>query len=214
MAEIRAVLSRPSQIRTTLARPSQIQARTIAIGSANALAREQSGSITADVFTGDGVQTVFTLSRPAQSDAYAFVTINGVLQHENSFSVDVTTLTFATAPFADDEIEVRIVSFAGSIVFSDTIPTTAGVVVDEFTKADFRSAKYFMQLAHAGEFYVSEFIVLHDDIDAYITEYGIIETADSLGSITAAVVGDLVQVTVTPTYSNTTVSGQRITLMT
>jgi hypothetical protein len=215
MADIRATLSQPYQIKSTVKGLENVQARTIAISSSSALARVQAGSVIVDTFTGDGVQSVFTLTKYAQSDEYVFVTVNGVSQHTSTFSVTGNVLTFSSAPFLGDDIEVRIINFSGSIVFNDALSTAAaGQVVDEFPKAEFRSAKYFIQMSHAGEYYISDFAVLHNDVDAFITEYGIMYTSVSLGDVSAIINGDLVQVIVTPTYSNTTISGQRMTLMT
>jgi len=204
-----------NEIKAVLSSPIRPQARSIAISSAAASARVQAGSIVADSFIGDGVQTVFTLSKYPQSDAYVFVTINGIMQQDVTFSVVGNVLTFTEAPFDGDEIEIRTINFAGSIVFSSTLSTTsANQVIDEFPKTDFRSAKYFVQMRHGSEYYASDVTVLHNDIDVFITEFGIIFTDVSLGDISAQIVGNNIQLTVTPAYTNTVVSGQRITLTT
>lgn len=63
--------------------------------------------IAVDSFSGNGVQTVFTLNA-ASTTAGALVSINGVVQiPTTSYSITGTTLTFTEAPAAGDEIDVR-----------------------------------------------------------------------------------------------------------
>ena len=63
--------------------------------------------ITADSFTGNGVQTVYTLST-ASTTAATIVAINGVVQiPTTAYAVSGTTLTFTEAPATSDIIDVR-----------------------------------------------------------------------------------------------------------
>jgi hypothetical protein len=66
--------------------------------------------VTSQQFSGNGVQTVFTLSRESSTNA-TLVTLNGVVQ-EPSIAYDVdtldnVTLTFTEAPAVGDEINIR-----------------------------------------------------------------------------------------------------------
>ena len=63
--------------------------------------------ITLNSFTGDGITTTFTISRIPKNDEHAFITINGVAQHVDTYSINNTTLTFTSAPADQDSIEVR-----------------------------------------------------------------------------------------------------------
>lgn len=64
-------------------------------------------SILNDTFTGDGSTTAFNLSGYAPSDQFSFVTINGISQHVDAYSINGGVLTFSEAPDTSDEIEVR-----------------------------------------------------------------------------------------------------------
>jgi len=63
--------------------------------------------INADSFTGNGVQTAFTISQ-ASTTAATIVAINGVVQQPTTaYAVSGTTLTFTEAPASSDIIDVR-----------------------------------------------------------------------------------------------------------
>jgi hypothetical protein len=66
--------------------------------------------VTSQQFSGNGVQTVFTLSRASSTNA-TLVTLNGVVQEPSiAYNVDTfdnVTLTFTEAPAVDDEINIR-----------------------------------------------------------------------------------------------------------
>jgi hypothetical protein len=57
-------------------------------------------------FTGNGIQTVFTLSAASIGEDYTFVYINGVYQNKNTYSINGATLTFSEAPPTTSKIEV------------------------------------------------------------------------------------------------------------
>ena len=57
-------------------------------------------------FTGDGTQTVFTLSSAPGSENTTSIYINGVYQQKNTYAVSGTTLTFSEAPPVTSSIEV------------------------------------------------------------------------------------------------------------
>lgn len=73
-----------------------------------------------DVFTGDGSTTAFTLSISPEDDHFVFVTINGVQQHIDAYSLSNTTLTFSEAPDSGDDIEARTFKISpNSVVIRD-----------------------------------------------------------------------------------------------
>lgn len=61
-----------------------------------------------DTDTGDGSTTAFTLSKAPRADQYVFVTINGVAQQADAYSLSNTTLTFSSAPANGDALEFRV----------------------------------------------------------------------------------------------------------
>lgn len=67
-----------------------------------------SGNLVVDTFTGDGVDTTFTLSVDPLSENNTWVYLSGVYQDKSTYSVSGTTLTFSTAPPNGVGIEVVI----------------------------------------------------------------------------------------------------------
>jgi len=65
--------------------------------------------VVVNTFNGDSATTAFTLSSEPTTDQNVFVTINGVSQHVDAYSVAGTTLTLSAAPENGDVIETRVV---------------------------------------------------------------------------------------------------------
>lgn len=77
-------------------------------------------TIVVDSFVGDGIQTEFTLTAVADDDQYSFVTINGVAQHVDAYTIVGLTLTFSEPPADQDAIEVRTITVrTGDFVLRD-----------------------------------------------------------------------------------------------
>ena len=66
--------------------------------------------VSVNSYTGDSSTTAFTLSQAPTggSENNVVVTINGVVQHTNSYSLSGTTVTLDSAPETGDEIEMRV----------------------------------------------------------------------------------------------------------
>ena len=65
--------------------------------------------VVVNTFNGDSSTTAFTLSSEPSTDQNVFVTINGVSQHVDAYSVAGTTLTLSAAPENGDVVEARTV---------------------------------------------------------------------------------------------------------
>ena len=65
--------------------------------------------VVVNTFNGDSSTTAFTLSSEPSTDQNVFVTINGVSQHIDAYSLSGTTLTMSAAPENGDVIEARTV---------------------------------------------------------------------------------------------------------
>jgi hypothetical protein len=65
--------------------------------------------VVVNTFNGDSSTTAFTLSSEPSTDQNVFVTINGVSQHIDAYSLAGTTLTMSAAPGNGDVIETRVV---------------------------------------------------------------------------------------------------------
>jgi len=59
-----------------------------------------------DSFTGDGTTTVFTLSTTPSNKNFTIVTVDGIVQNKNTYSILNNTIVFATAPLSTMPIEV------------------------------------------------------------------------------------------------------------
>jgi len=68
--------------------------------------------VTLNSFAGDSSTTAFTLSTSPLTDQNIFVTINGVSQHVDAYSLNGSVLTFDSAPEVGDAIEARTITAA------------------------------------------------------------------------------------------------------
>jgi Domain of unknown function (DUF4183) len=94
---------------------------TITGGSANYILKtDGSGSlswynptyttVSADDFTGNGVQTAFTLSTTPTNANYTIVSVGGVVQPKTTYTVSGATLTFSSAPPSTAPIEITTIN--------------------------------------------------------------------------------------------------------
>ena len=72
----------------------------------------------------------------------------------------------------DHVVDVFVNSNLGATTGSD-------VLVFQFAKADYSSAKLLIQLKNAGNTQISEALVAHDTTDAYLTTYGTVSSPAS-----------------------------------
>ena len=72
--------------------------------------------------TGDGSDTTLTLSTSPVNENATFVTIDGVLQHKDTYAISGNTLTFSEAPPNGSKVE--------SITLTATSSTTANILSD------------------------------------------------------------------------------------
>lgn len=108
-----------------------------------------------------------------------------------------------------------VVGLAGvAAARTDLTATTTDQVVDQFNKLVTRTCKYVIQLEHdaTNKYHSTELLLTHDGTNAYITEYGIVQTAESLGDFSARITGNGVFLLLTPTYENTSFKARRISL--
>lgn len=85
-------------------------------------------NIVHDSFVASGSQDTFTLSTTPINENYTLVTINGIVQHKNAYSVSSANLVLSESPAANSEIDV--VSYtrlgAGSFNLSIVLDTFSG----------------------------------------------------------------------------------------
>lgn len=71
---------------------------------------------TTNQFVGNGSQTTFTLSRTPPSAASLLVTIDGVKQHVNTYSIGTNQIIFTEAPPLNSSIECIAIGAQGSVI--------------------------------------------------------------------------------------------------
>ena len=83
-------------------------------GSGNLSWVSSTGSnIVLDTFTGNGVQTVFTLTNPPTSEDYTIINIDGVSQLHSAYTVANANVTLSSAPANGAAIEVMTFNLGG-----------------------------------------------------------------------------------------------------
>lgn len=93
--------------------------------------------------------------------------------------------------------------------------TTSGlsqVTVDQFSAANFRSAKYFIQITSGSRYHATELTMIHDDTNAYISQFGTVKSSVVLGTFDASVVAGALTLKFTPVFSSTTLKMHRTTI--
>jgi hypothetical protein len=83
-------------------------------GTGNLSWEAQTGSnIVIDSFTGNGVQTVFTLTNPPTSEDYTLINIDGVSQLHSAYTVANANVTLSSAPASGAAIEIMTFNLGG-----------------------------------------------------------------------------------------------------
>lgn len=62
----------------------------------------------------------------------------------------------------------------------NTISVTTPVLIDSFAYSDYRSAEYIFQFSQFNSHTQTHLIIIHNDLDIAISEYGHIEIGDSI----------------------------------
>ena len=88
-----------------------------------------------DTMTGDGSDTTLALSVTPSSENQTFVTIDGVVQHKDTYSISGSTLTFSAAPPTGTKVECVTFSNVAVTTFQDADGDTK-VQVEESSDED------------------------------------------------------------------------------
>ena len=88
-----------------------------------------------DTMTGDGSDTTLSLSVTPTSENQTFVTIDGVVQHKDTYAVSGSTLTFSAAPPTGTKVECITFSNVSIATFQDADGDTK-IQVEESTDED------------------------------------------------------------------------------
>jgi hypothetical protein len=156
-------------------------------------------------------------SEPPLSSDYVDVRIVSVPYEIRGIASETGNVAFTT-----EDIAGNVSVYNGARITEQFLPTgahtydglgnatvnTSAVIIDQWNKANYRSAKYYIQVSNntLGEFETSEVMVIHNSTTAYRTQYNRVYTGTaSLGSVTTSVVSGNVVVYYTGVNSGNTV---------
>jgi hypothetical protein len=139
---------------------------------------------------------------------------NGVADSTTSNLTEGSNLYFTDAR-AVDALEavvpnftaVELNSVAKQVAATLSAPTAGVQTAHAFAKADYRSAEYLVKIANGNHTEISKVLLTLDSTDGIaITEYGIVGTNGSLGTVSAGISGANVQLLVTTANNTSTVT--------
>ena len=82
-----------------------------------------------------------------------------------------------------------------------TSSNTTNQTLDSFNILVFRSAKYIVQVTSGSEYQTSEITLVHDGINAYVTEYGLVCTGETLMSYDSDINNGFARLLMNPIYN-------------
>lgn len=142
------------------------------------------------------------------------VYLNGVLLVANTdyYASNTTSIWLSSGATVDDILQIQsfkavnVVSVEASVIANTaTTTSTSAHVVDSFAAADFRTAKYIVQMTSGSDYHATEALVIHNGTTSSVTEYAQIFTNSSLGTVDTDINSGNVRLLVTPTNATTTV---------
>ena len=181
----------------------------VAEGTAQYFTDARSKASAADLLTG-ATKTNITIT--GSGSGLVITAENGVADSTTSNLTEGSNLYFtdARARAAVDGTTrsftaVELNSVAKQVAATLSAPTAGVQTAHAFAKADYRSAEYLVKIANGSNTDVSKVLLTLDSSDNIaITEYGMVSTGSSLGSVSASISGANVQLLVT-TANNTSV---------
>lgn len=113
-----------------------------------------------------------------------------------------------------DYIQARIGDQGVPSVSIDLTTIASDQIVDTFSSTDYRTVKYQIQLEDDAnnKYHSTEILLTHDGTEIYLTEYGIIRTDSSLGEFDASFSGTDINLTLTPSFVNTSFKAKRLSV--
>ena len=195
---------------------AEIEVRTLRMQTGNVTVRDFTDYVyqptsSTSTFSGadiNGLTLEYSLNKV---DVY----LNGTrLVHGLDFTATNGTSVTLLGGAATSGDTVNINSYGISTLNGSTskqsLPTTsANQVVDTFNKTVSRTAKYVVQMTQGTRYHSQEVLLIHDGTTVSMVEYADIYTESDLGTVDASISGDLVQLNVSPNYTNTVVRTER-----
>jgi hypothetical protein len=124
-------------------------------------------------------------------------------------AVSVGSLQFQNTTFVT--LDAQSINIVGNIqttgfynnLANNLLPNVATTTIDSYNITSYRTAKYIIQAVRSNDVQSSETLVTHNNSTALSTTYGVITIGNSLGNVSATIVGSNVEVQFTPTSANT-----------
>ena len=122
----------------------------------------------------------------------------------------VSGLTFGTSTSVI--LDEQGVNVTGNLILSGFIaneaanvllPNTATTTIDTYSISSYRTSKYVIQAVRASDVESYETLVTHNGTTAASTTYGVLTLGNSLGNVSATIVGPNVEIQYTATLANT-----------
>lgn len=138
--------------------------------------------------------------------ANVIVTGNVIPSATNTYSIGSTDAGWKDAVITNHIVHSKA---------NTSISSTSTAIIDTFDKTIYRSGKYVIQSSSSSVYECYEALVIHDSAsNVYVTVYGVTNTGNALGNISANVVSNTVQLLYTAYSSNVYVkaAGQLLTL--
>jgi hypothetical protein len=166
-------------------------------GSNNTITNIGNGSLTNSAITINGTSVSLGGTRTLGTDDVAEGS-------NNKYFTDARAVT-ALEAVVPDFTAVEVNNIAKQVAATASLTTTNETTAYSWAKADYRAAKFLVKFAYGTHTEVSEVLLTLDTSDNVgITEYAIVSTNGSLGSVTADVSGSDVRLRVTAGTATTT----------
>lgn len=161
-----------------------------------------------------------TLQQPTYS--YTIVNNNQIVFTEIPLTSDIVEIRFIAAsttsvgslrfgPKTSVVLDSENVNIVGNIILNGSInnksniliPNIATTTIDSYSTTTWRTVKYIIQAVRASDVQSYETLVTHNGTIAVSNTYGILTIGNSLGSISASLIGSDIEVQYTPVSANT-----------
>lgn len=96
---------------------------------------------------------------------------------------------------------------------AQSVTSTASSVISSFNATEFDTAKALISAVRGSDKQVSELLIIHDGVDAYATEYGVVTTNGTLFTINVDVSSNVVRILSEGTSANETLYTTILTLI-
>lgn len=175
----------------------------------------------------------FAQANAAYSHSNLSIVLGNTILTLGSVNISITGLN----SISSNNINSNTIILNENTIFCNTVTFTSNTTsqnLDSFLISQYRSCKYLIQvqfednyLTENGQgvitedgidilnqrlYQVSEILLLHDNDESYITEYGYMSTGNTLATFSTMVSGNKILLQVLPTFINTTIKYTRSTI--